>query len=159
MNLVTELSTRLVPQDHEEIPPVSEVLLHGQATDQQISGALLEAAVLCQPGYLLFMSDDTPFEDMLSIVLLDTQGHMLDSARLGGAYTTGSFEALQWQVPDIARFRFIGDTIWSVRVLPRPQWRIPILSEPMGVWRSWGFSRHFIVSGKPKPQIYNKKSK
>lgn len=81
------------------------MLLNGQKTGQQISGALLEAAIQCQPGYLLFMSDDIPSEDMLSIVLLDTQGLMLDNARLGRAYTTGSFKVLQWQVPDNLKFR------------------------------------------------------
>ena len=54
--------------------------------------------------------------------------------------------------PDTLRFRFIGDTDWSVQVLPEPGFRVPLLSEPTGVSRPLGFSRHFVVRGQPQPE-------
>ena len=78
--------------------------------------------------------------------------HLLDSATLGGIYSTGSFSLLASTEPDTLRFRFIGDTDWSVQVLPEAGFRVPLWSEPAGVSRPLGFSRHFIVRGQPQPE-------
>ena len=86
------------------------------------------------------------------IDLLDADLRLLDSATLGGIYATGSFSPLESAELDTFRFRFIGDTDWSVQVLPEPGFRIPLWSEPTGVSRPVGFTRHFIVRGQPQPE-------
>ncbi|MDP3228626.1 MAG: hypothetical protein Q8N13_11705 [Acidovorax sp.] len=135
----------------DEAPPLCEIVVSGQATGQQVPGAVLEAAAQWQSFTLLFTTDDVPYEEFLHIHLLDAQLNLLDSATVGGMYSTGSFSLLESTEPDTLRFRFIGDTDWSVQVLPAPGFRVPLLSEPAGVSRPLGFSRHFIVRCNPLP--------
>jgi hypothetical protein len=152
MRIVRELTTKLVHRADEGEIPTSEVLVNGTSTDKLISGAVLEAAVQWENCYLLFMTDDVPFEEMLSIHLLDDQLNILDSALIGSPYSSGSFSSLELSEPNTVRFHFIGDTTWSLELLSRPGFRVPFISEPPGVKRPLGFSRHFIVRGNPRPQ-------
>ena len=89
---------------------------------------------------------------MLSIHLLDGRLDLLDSATLGAPYSTGSFSDLDIEASSTVRFRFIGDTTWSVEVLPHPVFRLPFVPDAPGVRRRAGFARHFIVRGNPQPQ-------
>jgi len=148
----SELSVTHVRGHPEGAEPACEIFRNGQATGQQVRGAVLEAAAQWQSFTLLLTTDDIPFEELLHIHLLDAQLQLLDSATVGGMYSTGSFSLLESAEPDTLRFRFIGDTDWSVQVLPEPGFRVPLLSEPTGVSRSLGFSRHFIVRGQPQPE-------
>lgn len=153
MRIASEVSARRVEGEGEadSAPPASEILVDGRATGRVISGALLEAAVEAGENWLLFLTDDVPYEDALSIHLLDTRWHLLDSALLGAAYCTGSFGALRLEPPDKVRFRFIGDTDWTLEILPRREFRLPFVRDATGVSRKFGFSRHFIVRGRPLP--------
>ncbi len=148
----TDVSLARIPNRPDGAEPVSEILRNGQATGRQVAGAVLEAAAQWQSFMLLFTTDDTPFEELLHIHLLDAQLNLLDSATVGGMYSTGSFSLLDAAEPDTVRFRFIGGTDWSVQVLPAPGFRVPLLSEPTGVSRPLGFSRHFVVRGQPQPE-------
>lgn len=147
-----ELSVTRVAGLADDAPPLCEIIRNGQATGHKVEGAVLESAARWRSFYLLFTTDDTPFEELLHIHLLDAELRLLDSATLGGIYSTGAFSLLESADPDTLRFRFIGDTDWSVQVLAEPGFRAPLLSEPAGVSRPWGFSRHFIVRGQPQPE-------
>lgn len=156
MHLLTSAEISLTPlspaTDHQ--PPLSAVVRRGEPTLASMEGAILEAAFQWQDFFLLFATDDIPFEDTLRIGLFDTNFQRLDTAAIGGMYSTGSFSLLDSATSDdrVVRFRFIGDTDWSVEVLLRPQRRLPLLPEPRGVTRPLGFSQHFIVHGNPQPQ-------
>jgi hypothetical protein len=152
LSLAPEVTTRPVAGAGEDAIPESEVLLAGAPTGRVVPGAVLEAAVRWDGRLLLFLTDDIPHEESLGIHLLDAGLRLLDTARLGGPYSTGSFSSLELTEPGTVRFRFIGDTTWSVELLPRPGFRVPFLSEPPGVSRGFGFSRHFIVRGRPRPE-------
>lgn len=152
MRIATELTTKPIDGMPEDQVPSSAVLLNGESSGKLVSGAVLEAAVRWEDFYLLFMTDDVPFEEVLSIQLLDSQLNRLDSASIGGLYSSGSFSSLELVEPNTVRFRFIGDTIWSVEFFPQPGFRIPFVSEPPGVHRSLGFHRHFVVHGNPQRQ-------
>src|SRR5229473_2759457 len=45
-------------------------------------------------------------------------------------------------------FDFFGDHAWRVTLLDKPQFRFPVarLTEPAGVHRRFGFTRHFAVA-------------
>ena len=146
----TELTIRRVDAGGELDIPTSEVLIDGVPRGTLVSGAVLEAALAFGDRYLLFMTNDIPFEETLSIHLLDWRLYLLDSAFLGAPYSTGSFSNLDIAGPSTVRFRFIGDTTWSVEVLPRPVFRMPFVPEARGVRRRFGFARHFIVRGNPR---------
>lgn len=152
MHIASELITKLVHETGEGEVPTSEVLINGISTGKLISGAVLEAAVQWENYYLIFMTDDAPFEEMLGVHLLDAQLNILDSALIGSPYSTGSFSSLELSEPNTVRFHFIGGTTWSIELLSRPGFRIPFISEPAGVKRPLSFSRHFIVRGNPRPQ-------
>lgn len=115
--------------------PRSEILIAGRPTGSVVPGSVLEAAVRCAPGWLLFVIDDTPYEEMLAIYLIDAQGRLLDSAHIGGPYTTGSFSALRLDPPATAHFRFIDDADWSVHVLDEAHLVLPWWPDARGVWR------------------------
>lgn len=152
MKLLTpcELSLQRVAGQPPQAAPVCEIVRQAQPTGVRVPGAVLEAAGQWQGFFLVLTTDDVPFEDALHLHLLDAQLRRLDCATLGAPYSTGSFAVLPSPQADVLRFRFIGDTDWSVQILPAPGFRLPWLGEPRGVQRAWGFSRHFIVRGHPQ---------
>lgn len=125
--------------------PCAEVLIAGRRSGTFVSGAVLEAALRCAGTWLLFVSDDVPSEDMLSIYLLDDSGRLLDAARIGGPYTTGSFSGLRLDPPSTVHFRFIDDAGWSVRVLETAKCSLPGWPDARGVWRGARLWRRFEV--------------
>lgn len=152
MRIANGLTTRLMDAGGDEREPTSELLVDGRATGKFVPGAVLEAAVAWANRYLLFMTDDVPYEEMLRVVLLDDRFALIDSALIGGPYSTGSFSSLQLSEPDTVSFRFIGDTLWEIELLSKPGFRLPFVSDPKGVSRPPGFSRHFVVRGRPVPE-------
>jgi hypothetical protein len=109
----------------------------------------LESALQYDAGYLIFLTDDIPDEDSLNIHLVDCTGAPRDRARIGSPYSTGRFRNLEIQSPDKVKFRFLGDTVWTLRILQKPALRIPFLSESVCVHRPSGFQRRFSITGNP----------
>jgi len=126
--------------------PSCEVMIHGKPTGQRLAGYDLEAALECDTGYLVFLTHDCPFEETLSIYLLDHAGIRLDSVNIGGMYTSGVFRNLQIQPPDKASFEFFAEATYTLKLLRRPRFCLPFFAEPMGVSRRFGFKRHFVVT-------------
>lgn len=148
----TDVSTKLMTGPNHGEVPVSEIYFAGRATGKRVPGADLEAAVRVDARYLLFMTDDVPFEETLGIFLLDQNFDVIDSARLGAMYSTGMFSTLELHEPRTVGFRFIGETTWTVEVLDRPETRLPFIADAPGVVRPFGFKRHFVVRGQPQRQ-------
>jgi hypothetical protein len=153
MHLRTDLQLVRLPEQEDQAP-TSDIWLNGQPTQVQVPGAVLEAAVQWQDKTLLLVTDDVPYEEALRIMLLDADLTMMDVAELGAPYSTGSFSELLLLPPDALSFRFIGDTTWTVTLLPQPGFRLPWVTEPRGVSRPFGFQRHFVVDGQPLPQTH-----
>jgi hypothetical protein len=149
--LSQELTVKLVNAESDTENPQSEIILDGQSTGKIVTGSVLEAAVSWQDFYLLLLTSDIPNEEMLDIHLLDKKLNRLDSATLGTIYSTGTFSSLELNAPNGIGFRFIGDTDWVIELLAKPVFRVPFISEPTGVWRRFGFTRHFKVHGNPRP--------
>lgn len=153
MQLLSPAELSLVrTETPDNVGPVSEIVRDGRPTGRQVPGAVLEVAAVWRDRLLLLNTDDIPYEDVLHILLLDRALNLLDQARLGGIYSTGRFVPLPSTEPDQLRFRFIGDTDWSIRMRDAPGWYVPYWSEPAGVTRPWGYTRHFEVRGQPRPE-------
>jgi hypothetical protein len=139
----------------DDAQPMGEILHHGLALGVIVEGAVLEAAVdvplQCGQGLLLFLTDDVPFEEMLRVTLIGPDRQVLDQVELGGPYTTGSLRDLRVLSAHTMRFNFIGDTDWTLQVLPSVQWILPWAWEPRGVSRKWPWRRQLVMSGHPKP--------
>jgi len=136
----------------EDAGPMAELAVKGRPVPQPVPGAVLEAAFECDGRTLLFLTDDVPHEDALQVHLLDERQQLLDSATLSSMYSTGSFALIGMEPPRSVRFRFFGGTEWVVELLDEPAVRLPLISEPRGVHRRLGFTRHFKVHGQPQPE-------
>lgn len=95
LRIAGEISARRIGGD-ENVPPTSEILVDGRPSGRVVSGAKLEAAVEAGEHRLLFLTDDTPFEEMLSIHLLDARWHRLDSAVLGAPTARAASKRCSW---------------------------------------------------------------
>lgn len=152
MHIANHLSLARLPAQAEGEVPRSELRVNGQLSGRFLAGAVLEAAVQWRDQHLLFITDGVPYEEALRIVLISADLAVLDTAELGAAYATGSLTDLALLPPDTVRFRFIGDTDWTVRLLAQDQFRLPWVSEPRGISRPFGFLRRFFVDGQPQPE-------
>lgn len=103
--------------DSEELRR-SEIIFHDIPTGTRVAGIVLEAALRCDVGFLLLLSDDILHEDSLHIYLIDEHHALIDSATLGAMYATGAFSDLHIMSPSTLRFRFFGDTTWTLEVFP-----------------------------------------
>ena len=126
----------------------ADVAIDGRTA--RVRGSWLEAAVACGDddpvaGWLLFLTDDVPYEERLSITLLDRDLRPLDSAWLGGMYATGTWSEPAIEGPGRLRFRFIDAKVWRLALLPGPALRLPF-GEPRGSHRPFGLMRHFVLS-------------
>jgi hypothetical protein len=126
----------------------SRLLRHGRDTGTVVPGAVLEAQIALDQGWLLFTTHDIPFEEGLDITLLDGSCKVIDGAALFGAYTTGTFRNLVLASEDTIVFDFFSAHRWRVTLFGRPQFRLPLpwIVEPIGVHRTFGFTRRFAVS-------------
>ncbi len=143
-----QFSTRLSPDDYdEEIETCkSRVFIKNAHTDCIIDGAILESCIKCDEYYLVFMSEDIPYEDSLHISLLDKNLTILDQASLSWIYTTGTFKLIALNEPDTVVFSFFDKLVWCIKCLPEKQFYVPFFTEPRGTHRKRGFHRHFKIS-------------
>jgi len=132
--------------ESDNVSPSCELMIHGKGTGQRLDGYYLETALQYDAGYLVFMNHDCPYEETLSIYLVDHAGVLQDSAHIGGMYTTGIFRNLQTQQPDQVSFEFFAEATYTVKLLHSPGFRMPFFSEPIGVCRPFGFKRRFVVT-------------
>ncbi|MBU6497276.1 MAG: hypothetical protein KGJ41_18555 [Rhodospirillales bacterium] len=91
------------------------------------TGLQIEAAFSLPHGWLLaFATADSPFEEVLHILLADPAGQVRATRRLGGAYTPGILSDVRALAADRFAFRFPATTPWHLAVRP-----------PQTGWRGW----------------------
>lgn len=145
MQPATGLSLQRLPDTAAGLPRAA-LLRDGRPGGCVIDGAQLEAALRWPDGWTLLIANaDCPFEESLHLSLLDAHDRVIDRAGIGVAYANGWFRDLRLLPPDTVCFRFLGDGEWSLRRLPRCGWRMPLFSEPVGVWRRFGWRRWFVI--------------
>lgn len=150
MRIAPEISIKHFAGRPEGEIPKSEVFHNDHPTGKIVTGAWLEAAIKCGTQYLLLTTNDCAFSETLSIQLLDANFEQLDFAYLWTWLSDGCFSSLHIEEPDKVCFEFSGEYEWTVKILPRQSLRIPLVSEPLGVTRPFGFSRHFVIRRAPK---------
>lgn len=150
MKLTDSISLSVVKEAQRLSETQCEIILEEKNTDIIVSGKKLEAAVrVADTRFLLFTTDDIVYEESLNIFYIDTQSGIIESLSLGGEYVTGTFENLSVN-QNSASFSFIGDTTWTVQVLPAPSLRLPF-SDPRGVSRPMGLRKYIDISADPAP--------
>jgi len=126
--------------------PSCELIINGKKTGRRLHGYCLESAIICDDGYLVFLSHGCPFEETLSIYFVDLLGDKQDSAHIGGMYTTGTFRNIKIRQPNQMQFDFFAESTLTIKILPSSEFRMPFFSEPLGIHRSFGFRRRFVIS-------------
>ena len=150
MKLTDSISLSVVKDAQRLSETQCEIILKEKNTDIIVSGKKLEAAVkVADTRFLLFTTDDVVYEESLNIFYIDIQSGIIESLSLGGEYATGTFENLSLNHNSVS-FSFIGDTTWTVQVLPIPSLRLPF-SDPRGVSRPMGLRKYIDISAIPAP--------
>lgn len=144
-----EFSIRVITPPSPEMTPRSEILIAGTPAQKVVAGAVLQAALRWRDYVLIFLTEDIPFEDALHVYLLNRDLTVVDSARLGAMYSTGIFSDLDVTQPDTVRFRFFDGIVWTLTLLSKEEFAIPIVSEPKGVSRPFKFFRRIRLTGEP----------
>ncbi|MFY0524789.1 hypothetical protein ACN28I_17055 [Archangium gephyra] len=85
-------------------------LLHeGRETGLEIHAAVLNAQFSMKPDlYLLFFTDDCPYEEELQIILLDKHLKLMDGVKLGGMYTPGILSDIREEGENQLSFAFFS---------------------------------------------------
>lgn len=148
-----EYSVRLITPPTPEVTPQSEITVAGVPTGKVIAGAILRSALRWGEFVLLFLTDDVPFEDTLRMYLLDQDLTVVDSARMGVMYSTGIFSELDLTEPDTVRFQFFDGVLWTLTLLSKEEFAIPIISEHTSVSRPFKFFRRIRLAGKPRSNV------
>lgn len=133
-----DASVALAREGNDQELATSFATIAGRTSEEPLEGIVLEACVQCGNQYLLFLTDDIPYEDSLHIHLLDEDLNRIDTATLGAPYTTGHFRNLTCEDSGEITFEFFGDCAWEVQVLPKKRLRLPFLSGARGVSRRIG---------------------
>jgi hypothetical protein len=100
--------------------PRSQLLWEGQPTAIRVDGVTLEHQVQLPSGYLLFLTEDRPYEERLHIYLLDRDRHVVDGLELAAPYASGILSHVMPDGDDAVSFSFFGDDRWRVEVKNTP---------------------------------------
>ena len=95
-------------------------LLFGDQVVAKVEGVHLEAQLVVNNGYLLFLSEDCPYEECLHIYYLDSAPKICDQINLGVIYTSGIFKLLTLANNSV-EFEFFGKDRWRLTVLAQPR--------------------------------------
>jgi len=130
-------------------PEQSCIFLNNTQTDKVVDGTYLELCIKAGCKYLVFMTDDIPYEDMLHIHLLNERLDIVDSATIGSMYSTGSFRNYNIQNSNTLTFHFIGDAKWKIEILDSKEFLFPLVSSLKGVSRKNIFYQYFKIYSTP----------
>ncbi|MGF1723098.1 hypothetical protein [Photobacterium nomapromontoriensis] len=139
----------VVAVDNDDDSIQSEVYICGKKVKEKLDGVILEDCYQYNDRYLLFLTNDIPHEDRLSMYYLDHELNVLDMASIGHAYTTGVFRKQVVVADNIITFHFFGNTKWVLTLLTDSKKRIPFFSDPKGVTRKFSWSCYFLLGGNP----------
>ena len=145
----SEFSLKRVSDGTETESPKSQLVIDGKEVDSFVVGAVLEACVKHGNFYLIFTTNDCPYEESLNIYFLNLSYDILDKAVLVWPYKTGLFEILDITQSNLVDFKFFEEKSWQVEIFSHKRTLIPYISEPRGVWRKLKLKHHFKIREKP----------
>lgn len=123
MTPLSSFSLRGGPETQEG--PAGLLLQEGRETGLYVQAASLEAQFHVPPGlFLLFFTDNSPYEEQLQILLLDSHFQLLDGLTLGQSYTPGLLSQLEPQGEQQLRFCFFADIHLLLSVHPEGMFQI-----------------------------------
>jgi hypothetical protein len=100
--------------------PRSELLWEGERTAVRVDGVTLEHQVQLPAGHLLFLTEDSPFEEGLHIYLLGHDRKIVDGLELAAPYASGLLRDVRSEPDGAVSFCFFGDDRWRIAVNDAP---------------------------------------
>jgi len=126
----------------------SRLVRDGTVLGFTLEGLLLEAQFELEDGScLLWLTQDCPFEERLSVYLVGREGELVDSVSAGAPYTPGIL-SIRTVGRTWVEFLFFGDDPYRLQVEPHARFgrRLPL---------GWGyprwFARHRLTVSQPRP--------
>ncbi len=140
-----KFTIKLVSESTETDSPKSQFFINGTAINSIIEGVVCEACIKFKTFYLVFTTNDCPYEESLNIFFLDQNSSILDQAVLVWPYNTGSFELLDFVEPNLVMFQFFEESTWVIELYSSKRMIVPYVSEPRGVWRKFSLNHYFKI--------------
>ncbi len=114
------------------------LLLQGQPTGRHIKGQSLLDQYRLGQRYLLISGDNTLYQEVLYIFLLDKELNTIDEAQLHQPYSSGVYHPVKRDHEHI-KFQFHGDGMWCLSIREQPLGRVlnsdrfPV-ARPLKLW-------------------------
>lgn len=103
----------------------SEVYIRGERTGIIVPAQTLEAAILLNDGrYLLFMTDNIPYDEALEVFLIKIGDGIQEQVTLSTSYGTGTFRGMKLHETYV-EFCYFSDETWRVEVSESRFLRLP----------------------------------
>jgi hypothetical protein len=123
MHVIEDFSIQKFRQiKHPEENYSSRLFHKGFDTGVVLKGLILEAQFVCGHHYLMLLTHDCPFEETLSVYLLDQSFNVLDRAEIFSMFTMGILGDLKIENDREVSFTFFSsEEKFVLTVLPAPQ--------------------------------------
>ena len=140
------ISLKAISEATETESPKCEITIFETKIKSIINGVNLEFCVKHGTYFLVFTTDDCPFEEALNIYLFNKSGQVIDSANIFWPYGTGSFKFIKFIEPSSMSFVFFDNRVWNIEIFSKKYLYFPFFSEPSGVWRKLKLMRNFKIT-------------
>ena len=101
--------------------PQSELLWQGEPIGLKVDGIFIEKQYRTEVWYLLFLTENLPYEEGLHIYLLNSERRLLDALELGGPYASAILKDVKPERETALTFSFFGGDQWRLEVRRVPQ--------------------------------------
>lgn len=130
--------------DNSQIPCL-QLMKDDHPSGALLKGTLIEAQYQLDDGrYLLFITDDVPYEETLRIFLIASNAEVLDSLEFGGYLDNGTLEDLNIVGEQTIEFNFIHKKRCRLTVESDSGWKKPLTFTP-GVSRPGGLMKRYLA--------------
>lgn len=127
MQKVNYISLSLIQEidDYSRFGSKAELCIHGKNTGITIPAYYLETAILLDDGrYLLFVTEDVPYEESLELLLIDIKQDIQEHVTIAIPYGSGTLREMRLYANHV-EFSYFSDEIWRVEVSSSRFFRFP----------------------------------
>ncbi|AMX01934.1 hypothetical protein [Microbulbifer thermotolerans] len=144
MEKIDRFSSNLLKSSDNSQAPYLQLIKGNEPFSGQLKGALIVAQYHLYDGhYLLFITDDIPYEETLRIYLIASNAEVLDSLEFGGYLANGTLEDLNIVGEQAIEFNFIHKKRCRLTVKSDSGWTKPLTFTP-GVRRPGGLKKRYL---------------
>lgn len=122
MQVIDEFTIKNIHGENEDYDYTSTLYYQGRDTGLILSGLYLHAQFKSDNKYILFLTEDCPFEEGLYIYFIGPSFKILDRAEIGMPYIPAILGHLKIENDHEISFTFFSnDEKWTLSILPAPK--------------------------------------